>query len=64
MKKPEQKSTYGNTWESEVSDDGEFIRHQTSFREQVAWMGRPNSNPRLVATICMFPTPAHGHIEH
>ena len=26
---------YGNTWESEVSDDGEFIRHQTDFRSQV-----------------------------
>lgn len=25
----------GNTWESEVSDDGEFVRHQTSFRTQI-----------------------------
>ncbi len=30
-----QDDTYGNTWESEVSDDGEFVRHQTGFREQV-----------------------------
>ena len=27
--------TYGNTWESEVSNDGEFVRHQTSFREKI-----------------------------
>lgn len=26
---------YGNTWESEVSDDGEFTRHQTDFRSQI-----------------------------
>ena len=30
-----QQDSYGNTWESEVSDDGEFVRHQTSFREQI-----------------------------
>ena len=45
MKKPEQKSTYGNTWESEVSDDGEFIRHQTSFREQVRVDGSTEFKP-------------------
>jgi len=32
---PAKKSSYGNTWESEVSDDGEFVRHQTSFRSQI-----------------------------
>ena len=32
---PERRSSYGNTWESEVSDDGEFVRHQTSFRSQI-----------------------------
>jgi len=45
MKKSEQKSTYGNTWESEVSDDGEFIRHQTSFREQVRVDGSTEFKP-------------------
>jgi len=35
MSKSEKKGTYGNTWESEVSDDGEFVRHQTDFREQI-----------------------------
>ena len=45
MKKTEQKSTYGNTWESEVSDDGEFIRHQTSFREQVRVDGSTEFKP-------------------
>ena len=45
MKKPEQKSTYGNTWESEVSDDGEFIRHQTSFRKQVRVDGSTEFKP-------------------
>ena len=47
MKKPEQKSTYGNTWESEVSDDGEFIRHQTSFREQVRADGSTEFKPAV-----------------
>ena len=45
MKKSEQKSTYGNTWESEVSDDGEFIRHQTSFRKQVRVDGSTEFKP-------------------
>lgn len=35
MTKSEKKGTYGNTWESEISDDGEFVRHQTGFREQI-----------------------------
>ena len=30
-----QHDAYGNTWDSEVSDDGEFVRHQTDFREQI-----------------------------
>jgi len=47
MKKSEQKSTYGNTWESEVSDDGEFIRHQTSFREQVRVDGSTEFKPAV-----------------
>ncbi len=29
------KEKYGNTWESEVESDGEFVRHQTSFRDAV-----------------------------
>lgn len=32
---PAQNDCYGNTWESEVTDDGEFARHQTSFRSQI-----------------------------
>jgi len=35
MPQPAKKAAYGNTWESEVSNDGEFVRHQTSFREQI-----------------------------
>ena len=35
MKQDPQKDAYGNTWESEVSEDGEFVRHQTSFRSQI-----------------------------
>ena len=35
MPQHQKKDTYGNTWESEVSNDGEFVRHQTSFREQI-----------------------------
>ena len=35
MAQDKQKDAYGNTWESEVSDDGEFLRHQTSFRSQI-----------------------------
>ncbi len=26
---------YGNTWKAEVADDGEFIRHETSFRDWI-----------------------------
>ena len=32
---PGQRDSYGNTWESEVTDDGEFVRHQTSFRSWI-----------------------------
>ncbi len=32
---PAQKDSYGNTWDSEVTEDGEFVRHQTSFRSQI-----------------------------
>ena len=35
MQRTSREDTYGNTWESEIEDDGEFIRHQTDFREQV-----------------------------
>ena len=30
-----QKDSYGNTWDSEVGEDGEFVRQQTSFRSQI-----------------------------
>ena len=33
---------YGNAWESQVTDDGAFIRHQSSFRYQKR-KGRRNS---------------------
>ena len=32
---PAQKDSYGNTWDSDVTEDGEFVRHQTSFRSQI-----------------------------
>jgi putative glutathione S-transferase len=35
MQQSPKKDTYRNTWESEVSNDGEFVRHQTSFRDQI-----------------------------
>lgn len=35
MQQSDKPDVYGNTWESEVSDDGEFVRHQTGFRDQV-----------------------------
>jgi hypothetical protein len=28
----EPSDSYGNSWDSEVSEDGEFVRHQRSFR--------------------------------
>ncbi|MEP0201324.1 MAG: hypothetical protein ABJ084_10865 [Halioglobus sp.] len=43
--KTDQKDTYGNTWESEVSDDGEFVRHQTDFRAQVRADGSTDFAP-------------------
>ena len=36
---------YGNTWESEVSDDGEFVRHQTSFRNEIHADGSTDFRP-------------------
>ncbi len=47
MKNSSQQECYGNTWESEVSDDGEFIRHQTSFREQVRADGSTEFEPAV-----------------
>jgi putative glutathione S-transferase len=35
MQQSDKQDVYGNTWESEVSDDGEFVRHQTDFRDQI-----------------------------
>jgi len=45
MKKDEQKNAYGNTWESEVADNGEFLRHQTSFRSQIRADGTTDFAP-------------------
>jgi glutathionyl-hydroquinone reductase len=42
---PAQKDAYGNTWESEVSEDGEFVRHQTSFRSQIRADGSTDFAP-------------------
>ena len=35
MNQDSHNGAYGNTWESEVGENGEFIRHQTSFRAQI-----------------------------
>ena len=43
--KNKQQDAYGNTWESEVSDDGEFIRHQTDFRSQICADGSTDFAP-------------------
>jgi putative glutathione S-transferase len=42
---PTQKDSYGNTWESEVTGDGEFVRHQTSFRSQIRADGSTDFAP-------------------
>jgi hypothetical protein len=39
------KDSYGNTWESEVTEDGEFVRHQTSFRSQIRADGSTHFAP-------------------
>ena len=41
----EQKDSYGNTWDSEVTEDGEFVRHQTSFRSQIRADGSTDFAP-------------------
>ena len=46
MRQSPTKEAYGNAWESEVSNDGEFVRHQTSFREQI----RANNSTAYVPT--------------
>lgn len=40
-----QKDSYGNTWNSEVTESGEFIRHQTSFRSQIRADGSTDFAP-------------------
>ena len=40
-----QKDSYGNTWDSEVTEGGEFIRHQTSFRSQIGADGSTDFAP-------------------
>ena len=45
MSKTDQDSVYGNTWESEVSNDGEFVRHQTDFRSQIRADGSTDFPP-------------------
>ena len=42
---PSKKDSYGNTWESEISEDGEFVRHQTSFRSQIRADGSTDFAP-------------------
>ena len=45
MTNPGQPNSYGNTWESEVEDDGEFVRHQTGFRAQIRQDGSTDGAP-------------------
>ena len=45
MKKVTQTEPYGNTWESEVGDDGEFVRHNTGFRSQIRSDGSTDFSP-------------------
>ena len=45
MEPEEQKKAYGNTWESEVGNDGAFQRHQTSFRSQIRADGSSDFGP-------------------
>jgi putative glutathione S-transferase len=42
---PAQKESYGNTWQSEVTESGEFVRHQTSFRSQIKEDGSTDFAP-------------------
>jgi putative glutathione S-transferase len=37
--------SYGNTWESEVTENGEFVRHQTSFHSQIRADGSTDFAP-------------------
>ncbi|AXI47899.1 glutathione-dependent reductase [Sulfitobacter sp. SK012] len=39
MKSTSTEKNYGNTWETEVSDSGEFVRHQTEFRARISSYG-------------------------
>ena len=39
------RDAYGNTWESEISDNGEFVRHQTDFRAQIRADGSTDFAP-------------------
>lgn len=45
MKQDDQNDAYGNTWDSEVNEEGEFVRHQTSFRSQVRADGSTDFPP-------------------
>ncbi len=45
MKQTAQKDCYGNTWESEIEADGEFVRHQTSFHAQISQDGSTKFAP-------------------
>lgn len=45
MKKVAQTECYGNTWETEVRDDGEFVRHVTGFRSQIRSDGSTDFPP-------------------
>ena len=42
---PTRENSYGNTWDSEVTEDGEFVRHQTSFRSQIRADGSTDFAP-------------------
>lgn len=49
------KDSYGNTWESEVAESGEFVRRQTSFRSQIRADGStafPSESGRYHLYVC------------
>ena len=45
MKRTSTTENYGNTWETEVSDSGEFVRHKTGFRSQIRSDGSTDFPP-------------------
>jgi putative glutathione S-transferase len=40
-------NSHGNTWDSEVTESGEFVRHQTSFHSQIRIDGSTDFAPEI-----------------